>query len=45
MTSGDGEPVTKVVRSVTWTAAPGVRIGPGQFAEFRLSAGPLPSTP
>lgn len=28
--------------SVTWTADPGVEIGPGHFAEFRVSAGPLP---
>lgn len=28
--------------SVTWTADPGVQIGPGHFAEFRVAAGPLP---
>ena len=28
--------------SVTWTANPGSEVGPGQFQEFLLSAGPLP---
>lgn len=28
--------------SVTWTADPGVTVGPGQFQQFLLSAGPLP---
>ncbi|QBJ96643.1 DUF1775 domain-containing protein [Rhodococcus sp. ABRD24] len=28
--------------SVTWTADPGVSVGPGQFQQFVLSAGPLP---
>lgn len=30
------------VRTITWTAAPGVRIAPGQYQEFEISAGPLP---
>ncbi|AQA23318.1 hypothetical protein BTZ20_5815 [Rhodococcus sp. MTM3W5.2] len=28
--------------SVTWTADPGVSVGPGQFQQFLLSTGPLP---
>lgn len=45
VSTGHGGTVTEAVRTVTWTAAPGTRIGPDQFAEFKLSAGPLPSTP
>jgi uncharacterized protein YcnI len=37
----DGE-VTEAVRTVVWTAQPGVRIGPGEFNEFEVSGGPLP---
>jgi uncharacterized protein YcnI len=33
----------KAVRTVTWTAAPGTRIGPGEFLDFPLSLGPLPT--
>ncbi|MFF0818560.1 YcnI family protein [Rhodococcus sp. NPDC003318] len=29
--------------AVTWTADPGVSVGPGQFQQFVLSAGPLPA--
>ena len=29
--------------SVTWTANPGSEVGPGQFQQFLLSAGPLPA--
>ena len=45
VTTPDGGRLTQAVRQITWTAAPGVRIGPTEFAEFRVSAGPLPSTP
>jgi periplasmic copper chaperone A len=38
-----GRTITEAVRSVTWTADPGVRIGPGEFAEFPLSLGPMPT--
>ncbi|HEU0089648.1 MAG TPA: YcnI family protein [Pseudonocardiaceae bacterium] len=31
------------VRQVVWTAQPGVRINPGEFQEFEVSAGPLPT--
>ncbi|WP_184695015.1 YcnI family copper-binding membrane protein [Saccharothrix tamanrassetensis] len=37
-----GREVTEAVRTVVWTADPGVRIEPGQFNEFDLSVGPLP---
>jgi periplasmic copper chaperone A len=37
-----GRTITEAVRTVTWTADPGTRIGPGEFAEFPLSLGPLP---
>ncbi len=40
----DGEVTIKeAVTSVTWTADPGVEIKPGEFAEFELSAGPVPA--
>lgn len=38
------DPDSARATSVTWTADQGVEIGPGHFAEFRLSAGPLPET-
>ena len=34
--------LTEAVSSVTWTADPGTSVGPGQFARFLLSVGPLP---
>ncbi len=37
-----GADVTEAVSKVTWTADPGVRINPGEFAEFEVSGGPLP---
>lgn len=37
-----GAEITEAVSSVTWTAAPGTRIGPGEFGEFEVSAGKLP---
>jgi uncharacterized protein YcnI len=33
----------KAVRTVTWTANPGTRIGPGEYLDFPLSLGPLPT--
>ncbi|MEW1954514.1 YcnI family protein [Terrabacter sp. NPDC080008] len=39
----DGTTITKAVRSVTWTARPGTRIGPDEYQQFDLSVGPLPS--
>jgi periplasmic copper chaperone A len=38
-----GRTITEAVRTVTWTADPGVRLGPGEFADFPLSLGPLPT--
>lgn len=39
----DGE-VTEGVSKITWTAAnPAAGIGPGQFQEFEITAGPLPA--
>ena len=35
----------KVTNSVTWTADPGVQIGPNQFQLFQLLLGPLPDQP
>jgi periplasmic copper chaperone A len=37
-----GTTITEAIRTVTWTAAKGSEIGPGQYQEFSLSAGPLP---
>jgi periplasmic copper chaperone A len=37
-----GNEITEAVSTIVWTAAPGTRIGPGEFAEFELSAGKLP---
>jgi uncharacterized protein YcnI len=39
----DGE-VSEAVRSIVWTAQQGIRIGPGEFAEFEVAAGPLPDS-
>jgi len=38
----EGSEITEAVRTVTWTAQPGVRIGPGEFTDFELSLDPLP---
>lgn len=38
-----GEKITEAVRTVTWTAQPGTKIGPGEFTEFEISVGPLPT--
>jgi uncharacterized protein YcnI len=39
----DDAEVSEAVSTVTWTANPGVRIGPGEFGEFEVSGGPLPT--
>ncbi len=39
----EGTTITKAVRTVTWTAERGTRIAPGEYQEFSLSVGPLPS--
>lgn len=38
-----GAEVTETVRSITWTARPGTRIDPGEFQEFEVSLGALPT--
>jgi len=37
-----GEEINEVVSKITWTAAAGSEVKPGQFQEFEVSAGPLP---
>ena len=39
----DDEEVTEAVSTIAWTANAGTKIGPGEFAEFEVSGGPLPS--
>lgn len=39
-----GTQITEAVTSVTWTAAAGTRIGPGEYGEFPLSVGRLPES-
>jgi periplasmic copper chaperone A len=38
-----GKRITESVRAITWTANPGVRIGPDEFNEFEANLGSLPS--
>lgn len=40
--SGHGAEITEAVRTITWTAQQGVRVGPGEFTEFEVSGGPMP---
>ncbi|MFL6142706.1 MAG: YcnI family protein [Labedaea sp.] len=40
----DDAEISEAVSVVTWTANPGVRIAPGEFAEFEVSGGPMPET-
>jgi uncharacterized protein YcnI len=40
--SDDGD-ITEAVTQITWTATKGAEIKPGQFQEFDVSLGPLPS--
>lgn len=35
--------ISEQVTKVTWTAQPGNRINPGEFVEFDINAGPLPT--
>lgn len=39
-----GATVTKAPTKIVWTADPGVRVEPGQFQEFSISAGVVPKT-
>jgi periplasmic copper chaperone A len=38
----EGTTITEAARTVTWTAAKGAQIAPGEYQEFSISAGPLP---
>jgi hypothetical protein len=38
-----GKDITEAVSKITWTADQGVRIGPGQFQDFKVSLGALPT--
>jgi uncharacterized protein len=38
-----GTPLTDVVSKVTWTAEPSAALKTGEFGEFNISAGPLPT--
>jgi uncharacterized protein YcnI len=38
----DGTKLTEAPSTVTWTATKGHQVGPGQFQEFAVSAGPIP---
>ena len=40
---GHGTTITEAARTMTWTAQPGTRINPGEFLEFEVSMGPLPT--
>jgi uncharacterized protein YcnI len=40
--TGDGE-VTEAITKITWTAAAGSAVKPGEFQEFDVSLGPLPA--
>jgi periplasmic copper chaperone A len=42
ITDDDGFNLTKAVSTVTWTAAKGDGVPPGEFQEFELSVGPFP---
>lgn len=44
ITTDDGS-VTSAVTEVTWTAAAGAGLKPGEFGQFLLSVGPLPDAP
>jgi len=37
-----GRTITKTVGTITWTAAAGNRIAPGQYLDFPVSLGPMP---
>lgn len=38
-----GKEITEAVSKITWTADPGTKIGPGQFQDFKVSLGALPT--
>src|SRR5262249_50669597 len=42
ITDDDNTTITQAPHVITWTAQPGVRLGPTEFGEFAVSMGPLP---
>jgi periplasmic copper chaperone A len=42
ITDDDHTTITRAPHVITWTAQPGVRLGPTEFAEFTVSMGALP---
>lgn len=40
--TSEGKEITEAVRSITWTAQPGIRVGPQEFEEFEATLGTLP---
>ncbi|MFJ5926825.1 YcnI family protein [Kitasatospora sp. NPDC092948] len=38
-----GQQITEAVSKITWTADPGAKIAPGQFEEFKVALGALPT--
>lgn len=40
-----GRTITRTVGSITWTAAAGNKIAPGQYLDFPVSLGPMPAVP
>ncbi|TCO46620.1 YcnI family protein [Actinocrispum wychmicini] len=42
--AGHGVASSQTINEIEWTAGPGVGIKPGEYDEFRISAGPLPDT-
>jgi uncharacterized protein YcnI len=38
----NGSKITEAVRTITWTAQPGTRLAPTEFADFKVSLGRLP---
>jgi uncharacterized protein YcnI len=45
ITNDDGDKVTTYISQITWTARPAQGIKPGQFQQFPISLGALPSSP
>ncbi|WP_116205361.1 YcnI family protein, partial [Amycolatopsis circi] len=43
VTTASGTKITEAVTKVVWTAQPGTKISQGEFQEFEISGGPLPS--
>lgn len=35
--------ITEAITAITWTAQPGTRIGPGEFGDFAVTLGPMPT--